>query len=103
MFRRAGVWDQVPEARPGKPAPKLRKMIRDRHARARSPISPPLAPEPISKWEGAAGRLFQCGDSGLGGAAVLIATAAGCADGANNFPVHDDGNPAFRRDCSGEA
>lgn len=44
----AGVWDQLPEARPRKPSPRLMRNIRDRHARAKSPISIRLAPEQIA-------------------------------------------------------
>ena len=44
----AGVWDQLPEVRPAKPVPALAKKIRDRHARAKSPISIRLAPEQIA-------------------------------------------------------
>jgi len=43
----AGVWDQLPEASQAKPSPALTKKIRDRHARAKSPISLRLAPEQI--------------------------------------------------------
>ena len=44
----AGVWDQLAEAVQAKPAPALAKKIRDRHARAKSPISIRLAPEQIA-------------------------------------------------------
>ena len=44
----ADVWDQLPETQPGKPSPTLVKKIRDRHARAKSPISLRLAPEQIA-------------------------------------------------------
>ena len=44
----AGVWNQVPEARPAKPLPALAKKIRDRHVRAKAPISLRLAPEQIA-------------------------------------------------------
>jgi predicted DNA binding CopG/RHH family protein len=43
----AGVWDQLPEAPQAKPSPALARKIRDRHARAKSPISLRLAPEQI--------------------------------------------------------
>jgi predicted DNA binding CopG/RHH family protein len=42
-----GVWDQLPEAPQAKPSPALARKIRDRHARAKSPISLRLAPEQI--------------------------------------------------------
>src|SRR5438876_333512 len=41
----AGVWDQLHETHQAKPLPALAKKIRDRHARAKSPISLRLAPE----------------------------------------------------------
>jgi hypothetical protein len=44
----AGVWDQLPEAPRAKPAPALAGRIRDRHARAKSPISLRLASEQIA-------------------------------------------------------
>ena len=44
----AGVWDQLPEAQQAKPSPALAGKIRDRHARAKSPISLRLAPEQIA-------------------------------------------------------
>ena len=44
----AGVWDQLPNARQAKPLPELASKIRDRHARAKSPISLRLAPEQIA-------------------------------------------------------
>lgn len=44
----AGVWDQLPETRPAKPAPALAKKIRERHAEAKSPISLRLTPEQIA-------------------------------------------------------
>ena len=43
----AGVWGQLPEAPQAKPSPAVARKIRDRHARAKSPISLRLAPEPI--------------------------------------------------------
>ena len=44
----APVWDQLPEAPQSKPSPPLTRKIRDRHARAKSPISIRLAPEQIA-------------------------------------------------------
>jgi predicted DNA binding CopG/RHH family protein len=44
----AGVWDQLPEAPQVKPSAALARKIRDRHARAKSPISLRLAPEQIT-------------------------------------------------------
>jgi hypothetical protein len=44
----AGVWNRMPEARPAKPLPALAKKIRDRHVRAKAPISLRLAPEQIA-------------------------------------------------------
>src|SRR6267142_1892157 len=44
----AGVWDQLPETPQAKPLPALAKKIRDRHTRAKSPISLRLAPEHIA-------------------------------------------------------
>src|ERR1039458_2515730 len=44
----AHVWDQLPEAPQARPLPALAKTIRDRHARAKSPISLRLAPEQIA-------------------------------------------------------
>ena len=44
----AGVWDQLPEISQVKPSSALTKKIRDRHARAKSPISLRLAPEQIT-------------------------------------------------------
>ena len=43
----ADVWDKLPEAKPAKPSAALEKLIRDRHARAKSPISIRLVPEQI--------------------------------------------------------
>jgi predicted DNA binding CopG/RHH family protein len=43
----AGVWDQLPEAPQAKPSAALARKIRERHARAKSPISLRLAPEQI--------------------------------------------------------
>jgi predicted DNA binding CopG/RHH family protein len=44
----ADVWDRLPEARPAKPGAALAKSIRERHARAKSPISIRLVPEQIA-------------------------------------------------------
>ncbi|MBZ5725552.1 MAG: BrnA antitoxin family protein [Acidobacteriia bacterium] len=44
----ANAWNHLPEARQGKPSPALAKEIRDRHVRAKSPISLRLAPEQIA-------------------------------------------------------
>jgi hypothetical protein len=44
----AGVWDELPEAPRAKPLPALANKIRNRHARAKSPISLRLAPEQIA-------------------------------------------------------
>jgi predicted DNA binding CopG/RHH family protein len=44
----ASVWDQLPEATQAKPLPALASKIRDRHARAKSPISLRLTPEQIA-------------------------------------------------------
>src|ERR1017187_1993947 len=44
----ASVWDKLPAAERAKPSPALAKRIRDRHARAKSPISIRLAPEQIA-------------------------------------------------------
>jgi predicted DNA binding CopG/RHH family protein len=44
----AGVWDRLTEAPQAKPSPALARKIRDRHARAKSPISLRLAPEQIA-------------------------------------------------------
>jgi len=44
----AGVWDRLPETPSAKPLAALAKKIRDRHARAKSPISLRLAPEQIA-------------------------------------------------------
>jgi predicted DNA binding CopG/RHH family protein len=43
----ADVWNQLPEAKPSKLSAALAKKIRDRHARAKSPISIRLEPEQI--------------------------------------------------------
>jgi len=44
----AGVWDRLPETPQASLPPALAKKIRDRHARAKSPISLRLAPEQIA-------------------------------------------------------
>ena len=44
----AGVWDHLPETPQAKVSPALPKQIRDRHSRAKSPISLRLAPEQIA-------------------------------------------------------
>ena len=44
----AGLWDQLPEAKPVKPSAALMRKVRDRHARAKSPISLRLEPEQIA-------------------------------------------------------
>jgi predicted DNA binding CopG/RHH family protein len=44
----ASVWDRLPEAPQAKPSPALARKIRDRHARAKSPISLRLTPEQIA-------------------------------------------------------
>ena len=44
----AGVWDHLPAARPARPSPELMNGIRDRHTRAKLPISLRLAPEQIA-------------------------------------------------------
>jgi predicted DNA binding CopG/RHH family protein len=44
----ASVWDQLPNAPEVKLSPALARKIRDRHARAKSPISLRLAPEQIA-------------------------------------------------------
>ncbi len=44
----AGIWDQLPEVPPVQPTSALARKIRDRHARAKSPISLRLAPEQIA-------------------------------------------------------
>jgi predicted DNA binding CopG/RHH family protein len=44
----ASVWDQLPEAPQVKLSAALARKIRDRHARAKSPISLRLAPEQIA-------------------------------------------------------
>ena len=42
------VWDQLPDAPQAKLSPELAKKVRDRHIRAKSPISIRLAPEQIA-------------------------------------------------------
>ena len=44
----ASVWDRLPEAPQAKLSPALASKIRNRHARAKSPISLRLAPEQIA-------------------------------------------------------
>ena len=44
----ASVWDRLPEAPQARLSPALASKIRDRHARAKSPISLRLAPEQIA-------------------------------------------------------
>lgn len=44
----AGLWDQLPEATLAKLSPALATKIRERHARAKSPISLRLTPEQIA-------------------------------------------------------
>ena len=44
----AGLWDKLPKVPRAKPLPALARKIRDRHARAKSPISLRLAPEQIA-------------------------------------------------------
>ena len=44
----AEVWDQLPEGRPVKLSAALAKSIRERHARAKSPISLRLAADQIA-------------------------------------------------------
>jgi hypothetical protein len=44
----AGVWNGLPEAGRAEPSPALARSIRDRHARAKSPISLRLDPEQIA-------------------------------------------------------
>jgi predicted DNA binding CopG/RHH family protein len=43
----AGVWDQLPAGKQAKPSAALAESIRERHARAKSPISIRLVPEQI--------------------------------------------------------
>ena len=44
----AGVWDQLPEAKPLKLSKALAKTVRERHAAAKSPISIRLGPDQIA-------------------------------------------------------
>jgi hypothetical protein len=44
----ADVWDQLPAAKPSRPSAALTKSIRERHERAKSPISIRLMPEQIA-------------------------------------------------------
>jgi predicted DNA binding CopG/RHH family protein len=43
----ADVWDELPAGKQSKPSPALAKSVRERHARAKSPISIRLVPEQI--------------------------------------------------------
>jgi predicted DNA binding CopG/RHH family protein len=43
----AEVWDQLPEQKQAKPSTALKKLIQERHAKAKSPISIRLVPEQI--------------------------------------------------------
>jgi len=43
----ADVWEQLPEGKPAKPTAALDKSIRERRARAKSPISIRLVPDQI--------------------------------------------------------
>ena len=43
----AGIWNHLPEAKPDKLSAALSRKIRDRHTRAKSPISIRLEPEQI--------------------------------------------------------
>jgi predicted DNA binding CopG/RHH family protein len=43
----AEVWDELPEAKPGKPSKALATSIRERHSAAKFPISIRLGPEQI--------------------------------------------------------
>src|SRR5712692_8409232 len=45
----AGVWDHLPKGQRVKPSAALAKAIRERHARAKSPISLRLVPEQIAE------------------------------------------------------
>jgi predicted DNA binding CopG/RHH family protein len=44
----ADIWEQLPETKAAKPGASLAKSIRERHARAKSPISIRLVPEQIA-------------------------------------------------------
>ena len=52
----AGIWDQLPEVKPGKLPASLERAIRDRHAKAKRPISIRLVPEQISAAKKIAAR-----------------------------------------------
>ncbi len=52
----AEVWDQLPEEKQSKPSAALRKMIQERHAKAKSPISIRLVPEQIEAAKKIAAR-----------------------------------------------
>ena len=43
----ADVWEQLPEVKQAKPSAALEKSLRERHARAKSPISIRLVPDQI--------------------------------------------------------
>ena len=44
----ADVWDQLPKGQPAKPSAALGEVIRERHARVKSPISLRLLPNQIT-------------------------------------------------------
>lgn len=44
----AGIWDELPKARPARLSTALAEKVRERHASAKSPISLRLAPEQIA-------------------------------------------------------
>ena len=52
----AGIWDQLPEAHPVKLSTALKKKIRNRHERLKSPISLRLDPELIAAAKHIAAR-----------------------------------------------
>src|ERR1700704_3297068 len=58
-----------------------------------------------SAWSNASRSrsLFHTSGSGLGGAAVLVATAAGSADRPDEFSVYNNWNAAFDWDCTCES
>jgi len=43
----AEVWDQLPEEKQARPSAALEKLIQERHAKAKSPVSIRLVPEQI--------------------------------------------------------
>jgi hypothetical protein len=47
----AEVWNQLPEEKQAKPSAALKKLIRERHANAKSPISIRFVPEQIGRQE----------------------------------------------------